>query len=45
VAIGHLMAAYNPLARTAVQAFGGRTLVRGGRVVAHDAGTSRVLEG
>ena len=32
------LAAYNTLARTAVQAFGGRTLVRGGRVVAYDAG-------
>jgi uncharacterized protein (DUF1330 family) len=32
------LAAYNELARQAVQAFGGRTIVRGGRVVAHDAG-------
>ena len=32
------LAAYNKLARPAVQAFGGRTLIRGGRVVAHDAG-------
>jgi uncharacterized protein (DUF1330 family) len=32
------LAAYNELARPAVQAFNGRTLVRGGRVVAHDAG-------
>ena len=32
------LAAYNELARPAVQAFGGRTFVRGGRVVAHDAG-------
>ena len=32
------LAAYNTLARAAVQAGGGRTLVRGGRVVAHDAG-------
>ena len=32
------LAAYNKLAPPAVQAFGGRTLIRGGRVVAHDAG-------
>lgn len=32
------LAAYNKLARSAVQAWGGRTLVRGGRVAAHDAG-------
>ena len=32
------LAAYNELARAAVQAFGGRTLIRGGRVVAYDAG-------
>ncbi|GAA0571426.1 hypothetical protein GCM10010172_64840 [Paractinoplanes ferrugineus] len=32
------LAAYNELARSAVQAAGGRTFVRGGRVVAHDAG-------
>jgi uncharacterized protein (DUF1330 family) len=32
------LAAYNKLARLAVQAGGGRTLVRGGRAVAHDAG-------
>jgi uncharacterized protein (DUF1330 family) len=32
------LAAYNKLARQAVQAWGGRTLVRGGRVVAYDAG-------
>ncbi|MEH0421131.1 DUF1330 domain-containing protein [Streptomyces sp. B21-083] len=32
------LAAYNKLARAAVQAEGGRVLVRGGRVVAHDAG-------
>jgi uncharacterized protein (DUF1330 family) len=32
------LAAYNDLARTAVAAGGGRTLVRGGRVAAHDAG-------
>lgn len=32
------LAAYNKLARAAVQAGGGRTLARGGRVVAHDAG-------
>lgn len=30
--------AYNQLARTAVRAGGGRTIVRGGRVVAYDAG-------
>ena len=32
------LAAYNELARPAVQAGGGRVLSRGGRVVAHDAG-------
>ncbi|MFH9015653.1 DUF1330 domain-containing protein [Streptomyces sp. NPDC017943] len=32
------LAAYNTLARPAVEAGGGRTLVRGGRVVAHGAG-------
>ncbi|WP_316781575.1 DUF1330 domain-containing protein [Streptomyces sasae] len=32
------LAAYNKLARLAVEAGGGRVLVRGGRVVAHDAG-------
>jgi uncharacterized protein (DUF1330 family) len=32
------LAAYNELAGPAVRAGGGRTLVRGGRVVAHDAG-------
>ncbi|MEW1635448.1 MFS transporter [Streptomyces sp. NPDC093801] len=32
------LAAYNELAARAVAAGGGRTLVRGGRVVAHDAG-------
>ncbi|MEV0012893.1 DUF1330 domain-containing protein [Streptomyces sp. NPDC047973] len=32
------LAAYNKLARSAVQAWGGRTLVRGGRVAAYDAG-------
>jgi uncharacterized protein (DUF1330 family) len=32
------LAAYNELARVAVQAAGGRTLSRGDRVVAHDAG-------
>ncbi|NUR24325.1 MAG: DUF1330 domain-containing protein [Catenulispora sp.] len=32
------LAAYNELARVAVQAGGGRTLIRGGRVVAHGAG-------
>ena len=32
------LAAYNKLAGEAVRAAGGRTLVRGGRVVAHDAG-------
>ncbi|GGQ54297.1 DUF1330 domain-containing protein [Streptomyces asoensis] len=32
------LAAYNELARAAVEAQGGRVLVRGGRVVAHDAG-------
>ncbi|MFC0004450.1 DUF1330 domain-containing protein [Micromonospora siamensis] len=32
------LAAYNRLAAAAVKAAGGRTLARGGRVVAHDAG-------
>ncbi|WP_353650849.1 DUF1330 domain-containing protein [Nakamurella sp. A5-74] len=32
------LAAYNKLAAPAVKAGGGQTLVRGGRVVAHDAG-------
>ena len=32
------LAGYNKLARPAVEAMGGRTIVRGGRVVAHDAG-------
>ncbi|MFB6892036.1 DUF1330 domain-containing protein [Kitasatospora sp. NPDC056327] len=32
------LAAYNELAGPAVRAGGGRTLVRGGRVLAHDAG-------
>jgi len=32
------LAAYNKLARLAVQAGGGRTRARGGRVVAYDAG-------
>jgi uncharacterized protein (DUF1330 family) len=32
------LAAYNKLARPAVQAGGGRVLARDGRVVAHDAG-------
>ncbi|GAA1546908.1 DUF1330 domain-containing protein [Kribbella lupini] len=32
------LAAYGELAGPAVRAFGGRTLVRGGRIVAHDAG-------
>ncbi|MBO8191138.1 DUF1330 domain-containing protein [Streptomyces oryzae] len=32
------LAAYDKLARLAVEAGGGRVLVRGGRVVAHDAG-------
>ena len=32
------LAAYNELAGPAVRAAGGRTLIRGGRVVAHDAG-------
>ncbi|WP_369141902.1 DUF1330 domain-containing protein [Streptomyces sp. R44] len=32
------LAAYNTLARVAVEAGGGRTIVRGGRVEAHDAG-------
>ncbi|WP_410592774.1 DUF1330 domain-containing protein [Amycolatopsis sp. lyj-23] len=32
------LAAYNKLAASAVQAGGGRVLVRGGRVAAHDAG-------
>ena len=34
------LTAYNQLARQAVQAGGGRTLSRGGRVVAHEAGIS-----
>jgi uncharacterized protein (DUF1330 family) len=38
------LAAYNKLARAAVQAGGGRTLSRGERVVAHEAGiTQRVV--
>jgi uncharacterized protein (DUF1330 family) len=32
------LAAYNKLAASAVQLGGGRTIVRGGRVAAHDAG-------
>jgi uncharacterized protein (DUF1330 family) len=32
------LAAYNELAAAAVRAAGGRTLIRGGRVVAHDEG-------
>jgi uncharacterized protein (DUF1330 family) len=32
------LAAYNKLARSAVQPGGGRTLVRGGRVAGYDAG-------
>jgi uncharacterized protein (DUF1330 family) len=32
------LAAYNALAGPAVRAGGGRTFVRGGRVIAHDAG-------
>ena len=32
------LAAYNELAPLAVRPAGGRTLIRGGRVVAHDAG-------
>lgn len=32
------LAAYNRLARLAVEPGGGRTIVRGGRVVAYDAG-------
>jgi uncharacterized protein (DUF1330 family) len=32
------LAAYNKLAGLAVRPAGGRTLIRGGRVVAHDAG-------
>ncbi|MFI5955217.1 DUF1330 domain-containing protein [Cryptosporangium sp. NPDC051539] len=32
------LAAYNKLARAAVEAGGGRTLIRGGRVAAYDAG-------
>jgi len=32
------LASYNKLAASAVAAGGGRTLARGGRVVAHDAG-------
>ncbi|MGA8245572.1 MAG: DUF1330 domain-containing protein [Nocardioides sp.] len=34
------LAAYNKLAAAAVAAGGGRTFVRGGRVMAHDAGTA-----
>jgi uncharacterized protein (DUF1330 family) len=34
------LTAYNERARRAVQAGGGRTLSRGGRVVAHEAGIS-----
>ena len=38
------LAAYDKLARPAVQAGGGRVLSRGGRVVAHEAGiTQRVI--
>jgi uncharacterized protein (DUF1330 family) len=38
------LAAYNKLAGPAVRAGGGRTLARGGRVVAHEAGiTQRVV--
>lgn len=38
------LTAYNQLARTAVQAGDGRTLSRGGRVVAHESGiTERVV--
>jgi uncharacterized protein (DUF1330 family) len=38
------LTAYDKLARPAVQAGGGRTLSRGGRVVAHEAGiTQRVV--
>ncbi|MFF4259733.1 DUF1330 domain-containing protein [Streptomyces sp. NPDC001663] len=38
------LTAYGDLARRAVQAGGGRTLSRGGRVVAHEAGiTHRVV--
>jgi uncharacterized protein (DUF1330 family) len=32
------LAAYNALGRAAVKAWGGRTLIRGGRVAAYDAG-------
>lgn len=32
------LTAYNTLARAAVEAGGGRTLIRGGRVAAYDAG-------
>ncbi|KQY57378.1 MULTISPECIES: DUF1330 domain-containing protein [unclassified Nocardioides] len=35
------LTAYNELARTAVQAGGGRTLSRDGRVVAHESGTTQ----
>lgn len=35
------LAAYNELAGQAVRAGGGRTLSRGGRVVAHEAGTTQ----
>src|ERR1051326_41744 len=39
-----MLAAYDKLARPAVQAGGGRVLSRGGRVVAHEAGiTQRVV--
>ncbi|RZS82759.1 uncharacterized protein (DUF1330 family) [Motilibacter rhizosphaerae] len=34
------LAAYNALAGPAVRAAGGRTVVRGGRIVAHEAGTA-----
>ncbi|NDU71749.1 DUF1330 domain-containing protein [Actinomadura sp. DSM 109109] len=34
------LAAYDKLAGPAVRAAGGRVLVRGGRAVAHDAGTA-----
>jgi len=35
------LTAYNELARAAVQAAGGRTLSRGSRVVAHEAGIAQ----
>jgi uncharacterized protein (DUF1330 family) len=35
------LTAYNKLARLAVQAGGGRTLSRGGRIVAHEAGIAQ----